>query len=146
MPEPSKPKHDVWLETPEGIEVPILGACFLGRASVNTLVLHDNRVSARHAMIHSPVSGEYWVIDLGSRNGTLVNGRLISQPHRLADHDRIELPGCCLLFRQARRTPVHDATTPSAEETIQDVQTVEGWLLVADMSATSSQPSTFWMS
>ena len=49
----------------------------------------DLRVSGRHAALYP--HGEDWAIrDLGSRNGTLVNGQRISGPVLLMDGDRIQ--------------------------------------------------------
>ncbi len=127
-------KADAWLETPDGVEAPILGACFIGRGIVNNLVLPDNRVSARHAMVHSPVTGEYWLIDLGSRNGTYVNGRRVSQPVRLQDNDQIDFPGCRLIFRHLHQAGlINQGTTATAEKTIQDIKNLNCWLMVADI-------------
>lgn len=44
----------------------------LGRDLDNDIVLSDPTVSGRHAVI-SRRSGAWWIEDLGSRNGTLVN-------------------------------------------------------------------------
>lgn len=53
------------------------------------LVLPDPAVSGRHcALEHEPVTGEFAVSDLGSRNGTFVNTEKITE-RRLSDGDRI---------------------------------------------------------
>jgi len=41
--------------------------------------------------------------DLGSRNGTLVNGERISSPTPLANGDRIKIGAASLVFRCSRR-------------------------------------------
>jgi len=49
---------------------------------------HDLDVSARHAAVMK--QGEHWYVrDLGSRNGTLVNGHAIKRDTRLADTDQV---------------------------------------------------------
>lgn len=48
----------------------------------------DLAVSARHALLYLE-GARWWVRDLGSRNGTFVNGRRIIAPAALADGDRI---------------------------------------------------------
>ncbi|MBL8324222.1 MAG: transglycosylase SLT domain-containing protein [Rubrivivax sp.] len=49
---------------------------------------HDSAVSAHHAQIHFE-RGAYFLVDTGSRNGTLVNGRKITAKHELKRGDRV---------------------------------------------------------
>jgi hypothetical protein len=65
-----------------------------GRSGDADLVLADDTVSRKHARIYS-ARGNLWLRDLGSRNGTLVNGRNVAH-HRLRPGDRITL-GASLL-------------------------------------------------
>ncbi len=69
------------------------GMIVIGRAPQSDLVLDDPRVSRQHAGIRGDPHG-YWITDLGSRNGTFVNGQQIgAEPRRLRSLDRIELGG-----------------------------------------------------
>ena len=43
---------NAWLETEDGIRVPLNAVCSIGRSPKNNLVLNDERVSRRHALIH----------------------------------------------------------------------------------------------
>jgi diguanylate cyclase (GGDEF)-like protein len=53
------------------------------------LVLGDPAISARHCALElEPVTGEFVVSDLGSRNGTFVNGEKVSE-RRLCDGDKL---------------------------------------------------------
>ncbi len=53
------------------------------------LVLPDPAISARHCAVeHDPATGEFRVSDLGSRNGTFVNGEKIGE-RRLCDGDKL---------------------------------------------------------
>jgi membrane-bound lytic murein transglycosylase D len=61
----------------------------LGRGSANDLVLADEIVSGSHAEIRRQVDA-YTLIDLGSTNGTFLNGKPV-QKARLKNGDRIEL-------------------------------------------------------
>ncbi len=65
-----------------------------GRSGDADLVLADDTVSRKHARIYS-ARGTLWLRDLGSRNGTLVNGHSVSH-HRLRPGDRITI-GASLL-------------------------------------------------
>ena len=58
----------------------------VGRLSDCTVPLNDQNVSRRHAEIR-PGRGTYVVADLGSTNGTMVNGTRINGEQRLADGD-----------------------------------------------------------
>jgi len=53
-------------------------ACVIGRGEDCTVRLVAPEVSRRHAEIF-PRDGAWWVRDLGSSNGTLVNGRPIAR-------------------------------------------------------------------
>ena len=50
----------------------------LGRERSNPIRLHDNEVSRRHAEVRPDGDG-YRIVDLGSANGTFVNGQLVEQ-------------------------------------------------------------------
>jgi hypothetical protein len=68
----------------------------IGRLSTSDVVLADSNVSRRHAEIRRDSSG--WVlVDLGSTNGSLVNGKLAKE-HALKHGDRISIGTSELLF------------------------------------------------
>jgi hypothetical protein len=72
----------------------------IGRMSSNDVVLADSNVSRRHAELRR--DGEHWVlVDLGSTNGTLVNGKLAKE-HSLSDGDRLSFGTSELLFKSAK--------------------------------------------
>jgi adenylate cyclase len=125
--------HPAWVEHAGGERVPIIGACSIGRAPSNAVVLNDERVSRRHAIIQAQEQGESWLADLGSSNGTYLNGRRLSEPARLADGDRIEVGPFALVFRQPGpvREPGMDPLTE--DQTIPALKRATCWLLVADI-------------
>ena len=51
----------------------------LGRSSENTLVVGYPKISSKHCLIRKVGEGEFIIEDLGSTNGTFVNGRRIKQ-------------------------------------------------------------------
>jgi hypothetical protein len=55
-----------------GDRLPLLPVTTLGRALTNTVVLADSFASAEHARLAQRYS-RWWLEDLGSRNGTLLN-------------------------------------------------------------------------
>jgi hypothetical protein len=74
-------------------EVPLRGErLILGRAPECDIVLEGRLISRQHAAI-SHVGRGYILEDLGSHNGTTVNGRRIGEPWALHDGDQIELGG-----------------------------------------------------
>ena len=79
----------------------------VGRASDADLVLADRFLSRHHARLFTR-GGDLMVEDLGSRNGTLVNGRAIQGPTRIGPGDRIVLSESSL-------TVAGGASPPAAE-------------------------------
>lgn len=63
----------------------------IGRAPDGDLVLPDPRVSRHHAVVDR-VDGGFQLRDLGSRNGTLVNGQSVAEAD-LRDGDRVTIGG-----------------------------------------------------
>lgn len=59
----------------------------IGRMSTNDVVLSDANVSRRHAELRH-AGGRWLLVDLGSTNGTTVNGKL-AREHELNDGDRL---------------------------------------------------------
>ena len=89
----------------------------IGRTSDCDITLHDSGVSRKHARIHG--GGEaYFVEDMGSSNGTNVNGSAVKK-HRLADGDRIALGPVVLSFT-SRLAPVTSEvdTEPGQAKTV----------------------------
>lgn len=84
----------------------------VGRAQDNDVVLPDPRVSAVHALLER--LGPHWSVrDLGSRNGTVVNGQRLLAERVLQPGDEIHVGGSRLVFRapQARASGTTDGTT-----------------------------------
>lgn len=61
----------------------------LGREAINDVVLSDPEISRRHARLFVQ-DGQFFLEDLGSTNGTFINGRRVHAPTRLQDSDVIE--------------------------------------------------------
>jgi signal transduction histidine kinase len=58
----------------------------VGRHSTNAVALHDTQVSRRHLELRAEPGGGFWLVDLGSGNGTLLNGHAIQEaPLRSGD-------------------------------------------------------------
>ena len=70
----------------------------VGRSPTADVHIADPRVSRLHARIEMREDGVY-VEDLGSRNGTIVDGVPISEPRRLAVDDEIRVGAASIIFR-----------------------------------------------
>lgn len=73
-----------------GVRVPLDSTVRIGRAPGLELVIGDDFVSTSHARI-VPAPGGPLLEDLGSTNGTLLNGRKVGSPVALAPGDVIEI-------------------------------------------------------
>lgn len=66
------------------------GTAVIGRAPTVELRVEDDGISRTHARIRAE-TGRAWVEDMGSRNGTFVNGAKVSTPVELRDGDKIQV-------------------------------------------------------
>jgi pSer/pThr/pTyr-binding forkhead associated (FHA) protein len=81
----------------------------IGSAADNDLVLKSDVVSKYHAEIRIAENGETWLRDMGSSNGTFVNGeRLKRQERMLMDLDEISV--ACFDYAFLDRNIVHTRT------------------------------------
>ncbi len=128
-----------WLEQADGVPLRIQGSCSFGRAATNQVVLADERVSRRHAIIHTQREGEFWLLDLGSSNGTYINGRRVSKPSRLRNGDTIQIGAFQAVFRLAGGGDA-DATASrlTSNQTLVSTKSSPCWLLLADIEGSSS--------
>ncbi len=73
-----------------GLHVDILGPVVIGRSPSSDIVVDEPYVSSTHARL--TLQGPALVLeDLGSTNGTLVNGHLIEQPVTLREADEVQI-------------------------------------------------------
>jgi signal transduction histidine kinase len=80
----------------------------LGRENSNAIRLHDTEVSRRHAELRQEEDA-FRVVDLGSANGTYVNGQLVDQA-LLHTGDRLQLGQTVMLFTEGASSPRRDLT------------------------------------
>ena len=60
----------------------------LGRSPDNDVILRDPATSGHHARLERRDEQQFWLVDLGSTNGTFVNGESV-QEKQLNDGDRL---------------------------------------------------------
>jgi hypothetical protein len=80
-----------------GREVTLAGALTIGRADDADLVLADAGISRSHARVTS-AGGAVTIEDLGSSNGTFVNGEQVTGSRPLREGDEIQMGGALLQF------------------------------------------------
>jgi pSer/pThr/pTyr-binding forkhead associated (FHA) protein len=89
---PSLPRGEVFETGPVALT--------FGRAGDNSAVLgSDEFASAHHARVESQRDG-VWLLDLGSTNGTWVNGSRMDGRHRLKNGDVIRIGATELRFER----------------------------------------------
>ena len=64
----------------------------LGRAASNTVIVEDPFASSEHALLYRR-DGRWWLEDLNSRNGTLLNGERLRAPAIVATGDEVGIGG-----------------------------------------------------
>jgi hypothetical protein len=73
------------------------GLTTLGRDPLATIILEADSVSRTHARIEID-RGETWISDLGSTNGTFVNGERIAMETRLSPGDEVAVGSTHMIF------------------------------------------------
>lgn len=63
----------------------------IGRGDDCDIIIHDRQVSRFHAEIKYSENGDFVIADLNSKNGTMVNGEMISKVVSLKDGDEIRI-------------------------------------------------------
>jgi len=74
----------------EGAEFALDSELNLGRGPQNEVILPDRFASNNHARLYNQ-DGQYWVEDLGSKNGTYLNGKPLAETTVLANGDLIRI-------------------------------------------------------
>src|SRR5437764_11584323 len=72
----------------------------IGRSDKNNVVLADDLASRHHAMLQRSEGEQFYITDLGSSNGTFVNGVRVSAPVILRPGDRIGIANVEFRFHQ----------------------------------------------
>jgi two-component system, NtrC family, response regulator HydG len=107
----------------------------IGRDLQNDLALPDSSVSREHCLIVNRGGG--WLLrDLGSHNGTLLNGRRIEE-HPLAHRDQIAIGSTVLQFLTEEEVAYEDAaySSPTLQLSIAESVSLTEQLALADLHA-----------
>ncbi len=114
-----------------GIRGPVEGGIFaladdeisIGRNQSNRLLIPDASVSRQHCTIRKLAAEQYEIRDLGSRNGTSVNGLPVTA-RVLADGDEIRLGDCHFLFLLSASNEPSSPVSIQLDEAVLDTNTL----------------------
>ena len=136
---------------PEGKVIPLVGPNFkIGRGETCHLRPNSEQVSREHAEF--TISGESVVVrDLGSRNGTLVNGKaLTTEVCKLKDRDLVQVGpltfAVAILDATASPAKASAAAAPARPMSPDDISTddIDSWLIGPNAAAIADQPTAVY--
>ncbi len=135
---------------PEGKVIPLVGPNFkIGRGETCHLRPNSEQVSREHAEF-TMSGGAVMVRDLGSRNGTLVNGKAVTaDPCRLKDRDLVQVGPLtfAVSILDSPATAAKPAAAPVAPKTASlddDISgdDIDAWLVGPSNEPTAERPTT----
>jgi predicted component of type VI protein secretion system len=133
---------------PEGKMIPLAGPIFkIGRGEMCHLRPNSEQVSREHAEFKI-TADQVTLRDLGSRNGTLVNGKALTETVTLKDRDLVQIgPLTFAVSIQdalvAKAAPVAKPHKSSSPDDISH-DDIESWLIADNASPTPERPSSIY--
>ena len=109
------------------------GVVRIGRSASNDVVLEDLQVSRHHAELVRAGDGGWELVDLGSHNGTFVNGSRITRA-RLAEDDLVSFAGRRMRFTGGRLAVHVDEEATSLEALSLIVRSDAGAVLLDEVT------------
>jgi len=95
----------------DGRNVPVRDGLVIGRTAGCDLVLDDHKASRRHARVVVE-AGVVEIEDLGSSNGTLLNGKAVTR-RLLRDNDELQVGTTKLRYHEGARVDVPSPAAPA---------------------------------
>jgi len=106
----------------------------IGRSKGNDILIDSSSVSRQHAMLQIEETGTVNVIDMGSANGTMVNGQRTYAPTALRSGDTIKIGGESLLRFNQDSPALHNQEASLADEqTVAFITKTQVTVLVCDI-------------
>jgi adenylate cyclase len=99
-----------------GESFPLEDFTLIGRSNEATIHLNEGSISRQHATIRRE-GVHYWLVDLGSANGTYVNDMAITTTRVLRDGDRVQFGSNVFMFLQ-EEGPAHDGGSVGTTTTV----------------------------
>ena len=110
----------------------------LGRAASNSVVVDDTQVSNHHAQLE--IKDDNVILsDLGSQNGTFVNGERIMAPRKLTSWDVFSLNDVSFQLIPTGNQEYRPFSHNPLASKISPVKKIDGWALKADSESLPSQ-------
>jgi adenylate cyclase len=122
-----------WIEDQDGKVFALQNPFSIGRTSDNTYVIASERVSRQHALVQARAEGEFWLTDLGSRNGVFLNRQPLQQTVRLKSGDVFQIADCQFVFHAPELVEVTSENPTRFEATMVEEKTMDSWILIADI-------------
>ncbi|HLD36939.1 MAG TPA: FHA domain-containing protein [Planctomycetota bacterium] len=104
----------------------------IGREKSNNIYIDDPRASRQHAKITRESDGSYLLVDMGSRNGIIVNNEKVSR-RKLTENDRIVIGRTTLTYSESAAAP---GPAPA-----QNSPVVETMKMVSDDKTVTAEPA-----
>ena len=100
-------------DAPDNVFPLLDSECVIGRKQTKEVAfaVNDGSISSKHARLHRTPEG-FYIEDLGSKNGTFVNGEKVAEKRLLADGDLIRLGKVIMTFNIAKETERSQTTEP----------------------------------
>ncbi len=130
-----------WIEDQDGKVFALQHPFSIGRSSDNTYVIASERVSRRHAMVQARAEGEFWLTDLGSRNGVFLNRQPLQQTARLKAGDVFQIADCQFVFHAQELQEISSDGSEYRDSamTMVDRQSIDSWIFIADIVGSVKQ-------
>ncbi|MFN0077166.1 MAG: adenylate/guanylate cyclase domain-containing protein [Prosthecobacter sp.] len=116
----------------DGHEIQLGEHNIIGRGAQASVRVLDPSVSREHASLQHSAS-LFWLADLKSANGTLVNGTAITTRRALRHGDRVQFGTCSFIFEQDEPAKTDHKSTGGISTASLPVKTVKATLLVGDL-------------
>jgi hypothetical protein len=85
------------------VTLDVMKSIFVGRAEICELSFADNKLSKQHFVLEEE-NGEFYISDLGSTNGTFINGVRVQSRRKLNDNDVITAGQERLVYKKSEVT------------------------------------------
>jgi adenylate cyclase len=119
----------------KGRPIPLVSPFRVGRSSRCDHVIHSAKASREHAMLQYDPANKVWMlIDLGSTNGTYLNGQRLTKPEALGNGDEIRVGDELFVLRLQLTDADECAEVTALDPTQVAIARSPCWILIADVA------------